>query len=125
MTLLKSAIIFFSACIFSVAHASPNHDLSPKHGGIVSESKDVTLELVAKANTVTVYVRDHGKSVSTAKLKGKLVSLSGATRSEYILEPVNDTLSAANVSYLEKGTVLLVTISGYEGKIINARFSLK
>lgn len=125
MSIIKSVLIAICLVTSAIANASSGHDLTPKNGGLVAETKDVTLELVASGNTVTVYVRDHGKPVDAGKLKGKLVTLSGATRSEYVLQPTNGTLSANGVANLEKGTIFMVTVSGYEGKVLNVRFSLK
>ena len=47
------------AAIALPAHAADDH--APKHGGIVIETKAGDLELVAKADSIVVHARDHGK----------------------------------------------------------------
>lgn len=41
------------------------HDHKPLYGGVVAEAKDRNFELVAKADSLTLYVVAHGKPVGT------------------------------------------------------------
>lgn len=107
------------------ALAGPNHDLTPKHGGIVAESRDVTLELVILADRVNLYVSDHGKVPNMAELKGKLTILSGSVKAEHNLIPAEQHLTATGIANLPKGSIVVATVTGYQGKTLNARFTFK
>lgn len=119
------SIVVIAAGFITPALASPNHDLTPKHGGIVAESRDVTLELVVIGNQVNLYINDHGKVPNMKELKGKLTILSGSIKTEHNLIPAEQHLTATGIANLPKGSVLVATITGYQGKTLNARFAYK
>lgn len=119
------SILIITACFITPALAGPNHDLKPKHGGIVAESRDVTLELVVLGDQVNLYISDHGKSPNMKELIGKLTILSGAVKTEHNFAPAEQYLTAKGIVNLPKGSILVATITGYQGKTLNARFSYK
>jgi hypothetical protein len=108
----------------STAHASGAHDHSPKHGGVVTEVKDMDYELVAKSSVVQLYLRDHGKKVDIAKATAKVTLLTGAEKQEVELKPAGDKLEATGSFRVGPGTkaVAVVTVNG---KPSTARFTLK
>jgi hypothetical protein len=108
----------------STAHASGAHDHSPKHGGVVTEVKDMDYELVAKSSVVQLYLRDHGKKVDIAKATAKVTLLTGAEKQEVELKPAGDKLEATGSFKVGPGTkaVAVVTVAG---KPSTARFNLK
>jgi hypothetical protein len=108
----------------STAHASGAHDHSPKHGGVVTEVKDMDYELVAKSSVVQLYLRDHGKKVDIAKATAKVTLLTGAEKQEVELKPAGDKLEAIGSFKVGPGTkaVAVVTVAG---KPSTARFTLK
>jgi hypothetical protein len=108
----------------STAHASGAHDHSPKHGGVVTEVKDMDYELVAKSSVVQLYLRDHGKKVDIAKATAKVTLLTGAEKQEVELKPAGDKLEATGSFKVGPGTkaVAVVTVAG---KPSTARFTLK
>ena len=61
------------------------HEHAALHGGIVVEAKDMDFELVAKPDSIALYIADHGKPV---KVKGvdALVMLLSATMASPPLE---------------------------------------
>jgi hypothetical protein len=65
---------------------------------VVAEAKDIDFELVAKPDSLRLYVRDHGKPVevgnSKAKAKAKLTLLGGGAKQEVALKPAGDRLEA-------------------------------
>jgi hypothetical protein len=79
------------------AHAHV-HERIALHGGVVVEAKDIDFELVAKADSLRLHMRDHGKPValgnSNAKAKAKLTLLAGGTKQEVELEPAGDRFEA-------------------------------
>lgn len=108
----------------STAHASGAHDHSPKHGGVVTEVKDMDFELVAKSSVVQLYLRDHGKKVDIPKATAKVTLLTGAEKQEVELKPAGDKLEATGSFKVGPGTkaVAVVTVNG---KPSTARFTLK
>jgi hypothetical protein len=109
---------------FVVAAGKHGHDHKPLHGGVVVEVKDMDYELVAKADVVQLYLRDHGKAVNINKSTAKVTFLTGAEKTEVELKPVGDKLEAKGAFKLPAGTkaVALVTV---DGKQSSARFVLK
>lgn len=119
------SILIITAGFITPALAGPNHDLKPKHGGIVTESRDVTLELVVLGDQVNLYISDHGKILNMKELNGKLTVLSGSVKTEHIFAPTEQYLTATGIANLTKGSILVATITGYQGKTLNARFVYK
>lgn len=119
------SILIIAASFITPAWAGPNHDLKPKHGGIVAESRDVTLELVVLGDQVNLYISDHGKVPNMKEITGKLTILSGSVKTEHNFAPAEQYLTATGIANLPKGSILVTTISGYQGKILNARFAYK
>jgi hypothetical protein len=109
----------------SAAHAGGAHDHSPKHGGVVTEAKDMEYELVAKPAAIQLHLRDHGKPVDVSKASAKLTLLSGTEKQEVELKPAGDKLEATGTFKVGPGTkvVAIVTIAGKPSGTV--RFALK
>lgn len=103
------------------------HGEKPKHGGIVSSTKDdLSVELVNKDGKATIYVEDHGKPVATAGASGKLTVLNGAEKTEVPLEPAGDNAMATKGdAKLVKGAKAIAALSFADKKTANVRFSIK
>ena len=108
----------------SFANASKDHDHAPKHGGIVSEVKEIEYELVAKPDLIQLYVRDHGKTVDVSKAAAKLTLLTGAEKQEVDLKPADGRFEAKGAFKVAPGTkaVAAVTVGT---KITTVRFAIK
>jgi hypothetical protein len=119
------SVLIIAAGFITPAWAGPNHDLKPKHGGIVAESRDITLELVVLGDQVNLYISDHGKALNMKELNGKLTILSGSVKTEHNFVPAEQYLTATGMATLPKGSILIATITGYQGKTLNARFVYK
>jgi hypothetical protein len=101
------------------------HETKPLHGGVVVEASDMDFELVAKADMVTLYVRDHGKSANTQGAAAKLTLLSGTEKSEVALAPAGDNKLEAKGSFkVGTGTKAVATVTLQGKKPVNVRFSL-
>ena len=123
-TLLTIALIAFTAP--ALAADGHSHDPKPMHGGIVTEASDIEFELLARADTVTVFVRDHGKAASTQGASGKLTVLSGTEKTEAALTPAGDNrLQARGPFKVGPGTKFVATVSLQGRKPVNLRFALK
>lgn len=102
------------------------HDAKPAYGGVVSVVKDVNYELVAKPDTITLYVTDHGKPVDTKDASATLTVLSASDKSEVKLTPAGENKLQAKGSFkVEKGTKVVAAVATGGGKPQNVRFTLK
>ena len=120
---------FVVALLFAVSGATlaaGNHEHKPLHGGVVVEANNMDFELVAKAELITVHVRDHGKAANVKGATGKLTLLSGSIKSEATLVPVGDDRLEARGSFqVAAGTKIVATINLNGKKPINVRFAIK
>jgi len=126
MSILKSAVIAATLLLAAPAFAGSEHDHKPKHGGVVEEVKEVQYELVAKPDSIVIFVEDHGKKVDTKGATAKVTLLSGKDKSEATLTPAGDNkLEAKGQFKVGKGTkvVAVVTLAGKPASSV--RFTLK
>jgi hypothetical protein len=72
------------------------HEHTALHGGVVAEAKDIDFELVAKPDSLRLYVRDHGKpvEVGNSNASAKLTLLAGGVKQEVALKPAGDQFEA-------------------------------
>ncbi len=110
------------------AFASGGHDHAHEHtalhGGVVAEAKDIDFELVAKPDSLRLYVRDHGKPVDVAKAKTKLTLLAGGAKQEVELKTVGDRLEATG--QFKVGGAKAVALVEIPGKpAVTVRFVLR
>ena len=127
-TTMKSHIAFVFAAVTlaasAVAHADGDH--KPKYGGIVAVVKDVQYELVAKPDSITLFVEDHGKKVDTRGATAKLTLLTGGDKAEIPLVPTGENgLEAKGTFKLSAGTKAVATITIAGKPAISARFEFK
>lgn len=126
---LQALIATIALAAAGIAHAAGEkhdhaHEHKPMHGGVVVEVKDMDYELVAKATTLQLYLRDHGKPADVSKASAKVTLLTGTEKQEVELKPAGDKLEATGSYKVGPGTkaVAVVTING---KPATARFTLK
>ena len=101
-------------------------DDKPKHGGVVAEVKDVNYELVTKADTVAIYVEDHGKKADTKGATAKLTLLSDGQKSEVMLVPAGDGKLEAKGSFSSKAGTKAIAVVTLAGKPpASVRFEIK
>ena len=113
-------------CATSPAQAAGSHDHSPKHGGVVAEAGDLDFELVARADSLTLHVRDHGKAVTMQGASAKLTLLAGTERAEVQLAPAGtDRLEAKGAFKVGPGTKVVAAVTLPGRKTANVRFVLK
>ena len=111
---LLAALIFgLSGTAFAAGGHDHAHEHAALHGGTVSEAKDIDFELVAKPDSLRLYVRDHGKPVDVAQATAKLTLLVGGKQQEVMLKPAGDRLEAAGRFMVANAkAVALVNIPG-------------
>lgn len=99
-------------------------DHKPLFGGVVVEGKEMDYELVAKPDTLRLYLRDHGKPKSVDKVTAKITLLAGAEKQDVELKPAGDKLEAKGSFKVAPGTKAVAVIN-IGGKALTARFVLK
>ena len=93
-----------SACGTAFAADNHGHDIKPMHGGAVAEAKEVEYELVASADKLQLYMRDHGKPVAVAGMTAKVTLLAGSEKQDVQLQAGDGKLEAAGSFKVPAGT---------------------
>ncbi|MBS3935450.1 MAG: hypothetical protein KGZ43_04685 [Sulfuritalea sp.] len=108
------------------ASAGPGHDHSPKHGGIVRDAGQLTLELVARADALILHVSDHDKPVATAGARGTATLYGGSGKVVAELLPAGDNRMEARGSFKVGVGVRAAVALALPGKTeTKAMFNLK
>lgn len=98
------------------ALAGVGHDHGPKYGGVVRELHDVTYELVAKPDSLTLYVSDHGKPIATQGASAVAVIYGGNGKTTVKLEPAGDNRMVAKGSFKVGVGVRVVLTTNLSGR---------
>ncbi|WP_454831830.1 hypothetical protein [Pseudoxanthomonas wuyuanensis] len=103
--LLVGAGLCLAASLPALAHG----DGEPRHGGIVKSANDLSFELVtAAAEGAEIYIDDHGETLPTAGITGKLTVLGKAGKSETAVKPSGGKLVAAGTKLVSGDKAVLV-----------------
>ncbi|MDO8712945.1 MAG: hypothetical protein Q7K13_00470 [Polynucleobacter sp.] len=105
------------------AHAGAGHELKPMHGGVIVEAKDVDVELVAKVDSLSMYLTDHGKPIPLEGGTAKLTVLIGSEKKDYELLPNGGKLEVKGNFAIPKGAKAIAVIK-IKAKVVTARFNL-
>lgn len=120
-------ILSLSALAFgTVSFAAGDHgdEAKPRHGGVVSVAKDVSYELVAAKQALSLYVRDHGKPMDLAGASAKLILLSGSDKQEVDLKPEGGLFQASGSFVIAPGTKALARVKLRNNPVQSVRFAL-
>lgn len=117
--LLASTLAGFAG----VTSASDDH--AAQHGGIVSPGKHADFELVAKPESLQLYVSDHGKKKDLSKASAKITLLSGTDKQQVDLKPAGDKLEATGQFKVGAGTKVVAVVIDNGKSLGTARFTLK
>ena len=122
---LRRALLALLMAVCSISAHAGKDGHEPRLGGVVVGSKVGDLEIVAKPESIHVYVSDHGKAVKLDGAKAKVTLLNGAEKSEADLVLVGDKLEAKGAYKVGKGTkgIAIVTLAGKPP--VTARFNIK
>lgn len=121
---MKQILALIAAAVLASSAAAHGGDHKPQHGGIVVEHKDVDYELVARPDSIRLFLRGHQR-VDVAQAGARLKLLTGSATQDVELKPAGDRLEAAGRFNVAAGTkvVALVTIAGRPAGTV--RFVLK
>lgn len=107
------------------AYAGPEHDLTPRHGGLVAEANHVEFELVAAADAIRLYARDHGKPLALAGASGRLTLLDGASVRDIALTAAGTHLEARGDFKLKPGNKVVARLERPGKKPLSVRFVVR
>ena len=118
----------FAPLLIATALALPAfaaEDHTPKHGGVVVETKAGDMELVAKPELIVIHVSDHGKPMKLSSASGKVTVFNGNDKTEAPLALIGDKLEAKGSFKLGAGTKVLADLTVNGKPAVAARFTLK
>ena len=118
------ATLALAATGAAFAAENHGHDPKPLHAGVVVEVKDIEYELLAKPDSVQLYLRDHGKPIDVSNATAKLTLLTGMDKQEVELKPAGVKLESKGSFKIAANTKAVVLVS-QAGKSSTARFLLK
>lgn len=122
MKLIPTLLVAVCIAVSASAHA---HDGgAAKHGGIVQTANDLQFEMVRKADVVTVYVYDHGRSRPTTGASGKLTVLNGSQRTEAPLVPTGQNALEARNLTIAPGAKIVASINFADKQAATVRFAV-
>ncbi len=110
------------------AFAAGDHkhdDHAPRHGGLVAPGKAADFELVARPDTLQLYLSDHGKPMDPSKAAAKVTLLAGAEKTEIELKPAGDKLEAKGSFKIFAGTKVVAVVTNSGKTLGTARFTVK
>lgn len=130
---MKSSILSLCAAagLAAALHVTPalagaGHDHGPKYGGVVREVNSVAYELVARPDSLTLHVSDHGKPVATQGAQAEAVIYAGNDKTTVKLEPAGENRMAAKGSFKVGVGVRVLLTATLPGKPpAKATFKLK
>lgn len=126
MKKLLIALLCAANLLATAVYAGAGHDHGPQYGGMVREVGSVTYELVAKSDSLTLYVSDHGKPIATQGAKAEATIYAGNDKAAVVLEPAGDNRLAAKGSFKVGVGVRVVLTATLAGKSeAKASFNLK
>lgn len=110
-TFITLVFVAFSALFFA-PNASAHGDTKPLHGGVVKVEHEMVFELVREESGASLYLRDHGKPYSTAKVTGGITVLAGGKKSDATLTPAGDNKMTAEIVIPDDAKVLVKVKEG-------------
>ena len=112
------------ACIAAAADKHGHDHDKPLHGDIIAEAAGLELELVAKADSLTLYVVDDGKPVATVGARGTATVVGGSEKITATFEPAGENKLVAKGSFkmgVGVRVAVAVTLAGKPEAKLNFR----
>lgn len=124
---MKKQLLMVLAMVGSMALVSPtalsHNDAKPQHGGVIHSKYDLNFELVREADSVSLYVDDHGEPVATDELTGQIMVLAGGKKSEAALAAAGTGKLTTSGLQIPDGAKVVVTLSDESKKVMTVRYS--
>ena len=107
-------------------HHTHTEGTKPLYGGVVTKVKDINYELVAKPNTIALYIHDHGKPVAVKGVGASVMLLSASGKVDVSLAPAGQNKLEAKGNFnVAAGTKAVATVTLPGKPVVNAKFTLK
>jgi hypothetical protein len=113
---LSLLVILSALSLSSPSIADKGHSHGPKYGGIAREVGKLTFELVARPDSMTLYVSDHGKPISTHGAKAVATVYAGSEKTAVTLEPAGENTLTAKGDFKTGVGVRVATTVVLSGK---------
>lgn len=123
--ILIALAVSISGPAFAAGKDDHDHKAQSMHGGVTAQAKDVDYELMAKADKLQLFMRDHGKPVDVSSMTAKATLLTGSEKQEVQLQPVDGKLEATGNFKITEGTKAVVAVSKAGKTMASVRFTLK
>lgn len=120
--LLSVMAIVGAMTLFSPAALS-HSDIKPQHGGVVHSKYDLSFELVREADSVSLYVNDHGEPLVSDGLTGQLMVLAAGKKSEATLTAAGEGKFTASGMQIPDGAKVVVTLTDKNKEVMTVRYS--
>lgn len=89
------------------------------------EGKEADYELVANADSLRLYIADHGRPMDVTKASARVTLLNGADKQEATLTPAGDRLEAKGTFKIAPGSRAVAVVTKDGRTFGTARFTLK
>lgn len=123
---LRSALLASLMAVSNISvMAAGEHDHGAKFGGVVVETKAGDMEIVAKPDSIQIYITDHGKPMKLDGAKAKVTLLNGTEKTETELAMAGDKLEAKGAFKVAKGTKGVAVVTLANKPPVTARFTVK
>lgn len=123
--LIATTTIALSTAAFGGAGHDHAHEHKGVQGGVVAEANHLDLELLAKPESIKLYVRDHNKPMSVKDASAKLTLLNGTSKSEVDLVSSGEALEAKGAFAVSPGTKAVAVVNLPGRKVTTVRFVLQ
>lgn len=101
-------------------------DARPLYGGVVTQAKDINYELVAKPDTMALYIHDHGKPVDVKGATASVILLSANDKTELKLVAAGENkLEAKGKFNVAAGTKVAASVIVPGKPSVTVKFTLK
>ncbi|MEN1835663.1 hypothetical protein AAIM60_22545 [Pseudomonas lijiangensis] len=114
-----------ATCALLMSQASAHGVPQPQHGGLIEDAGLVAIEMVARGDTVDLYLTDHDEPVSAASVTGVLTITTRHKRAKTdIVALSGNQLQSKGVSY-QSGSRISALLTLADGKTkVSARFRI-
>lgn len=105
--------------------ATDDHPRGPIEGGVAVETEEADYELVARPDSLRLYVRGHGARIDLLDLAAKIALVNGRSTQVVILRPAFDRLEARGSFRIGPGTKAVVVVTRPSQPAATVRFTLR
>ncbi|MGV3741167.1 MAG: hypothetical protein ACO1NO_02520 [Burkholderiaceae bacterium] len=120
-----SMVLLVSVSSFAGGKHSHGDEHHPKYGGVVTELDAVQYELVARPDSIAIFIEDHGRKVDVKNATAKVTLLNGSEKTVLELKPGGENKLEVQGAFKVDGkskAVAVVALSGKPAKSVRFIF---